>query len=334
MTESARAWESLEKRKKILDRHRPLPKELAANLEEWFRVELTYTSNAIEGNTLTRKETALVVEKGITVAGKTLREHLEAINHAAALDWMKELVGKKRTHLSEHHLLKLHQLILTKIDDANAGKYRNVRVRISGSTVIFPNPAKVPQLMAHFMRWLIRDSIKEHPLKVAADVHFKLVTIHPFVDGNGRTARLLMNLLLMQEGYPPALIRKEDRLQYIDAIEKGQLTGELKDYYQVIRAAIDHSFDIYFQAIGEKAGSREPEQNLLKIGQLAKLSGESVPTLRFWTKEGLLPVARRTDKGYQLYTHETLERIAAIRSLQREERLTVGEIRKRLLPDR
>lgn len=320
----------MEARKGELDRFRPLSRELVANLEEWFRVELTYTSNAIEGNTLSRKETALVVEKGITVAGKTLREHLEAVNHAEALDWVKGLVGKKRMDISQEDLLQLHRLILTKIDDANAGKYREVRVRVSGSTVIFPNPAKVPLLMADFIQWLTCDSVKESPSQAAADAHFKLVTIHPFIDGNGRTARLLMNLLLMQDGYPPALIRKEDRLKYIDAIEKGQLSGELEGYYRVIEEAINGSFDIYFQAIGEKAESGEKQRDLLKIGQLAKLTGESVPTLRFWTKEGLIPVAQLTAKGYQLYAGECVERVAAIRSLQKEERLTLDEIKKRL----
>lgn len=324
------SWEKLEAKKALLDRYRPLPKALAINLEEWFKVELTYTSNAIEGNTLSRKETAMIVEKGLTVAGKTLKEHLEAINHAEALEWIKKLVGKKRKDISEEHILGLHHLILKKIDDENAGKYRTVRVRIAGSTVILPNPMKVPPLINKFIMWL-HSKTAEHCLQTAADSHFKLVSIHPFTDGNGRTARLLMNLLLLQKGYPPALIRKEDRARYIDAVEKGQLQGELSDYYQIIYEAVDRSLDIYLEALEEKempTGEKPAKKDLLKIGQLAKISGESVPTIRFWTKEGLLPVAGQTPKGYQLFSRDCIERIKKIRTLQEEKRLTLEEIKK------
>ena len=237
------ALKKLIEKKVKLDAFRPLPPELVKNLEEWFRVELTYTSNAIEGNTLSRQETALVVDKGITVDGKSIAEHLEATNHAEALDYVKKLAEAKRQDVKESDILSLHQTILKKIDDANAGKYRNVAVRIAGSEVILPNALKVPELMANFIAWL--KSADGHPVDVASKAHFDLVSIHPFVDGNGRTARLLMNLLLLQEGYPSALIRKEDRRIYINAVEKGQLTGNMNDFYQVIYEAINRSMDIY-----------------------------------------------------------------------------------------
>lgn len=235
----------LTKKKQQLDSYRPLPQELVKNLEDWYRVELTYTSNAIEGNTLSRQETAMVVEKGITVEGKTVKEHLEAINHALAFDFIKSLVSK--THVvTEREILDIHRLILTKIDDHNAGKYRTVPVRIAGSTVILPNAAKVPDLMQRFGQWLQKR--EGPPVTHAAYAHFKLVSIHPFVDGNGRTARLLMNLLLMREGYPPAIIGKEDRRRYIDAIEKAQLGGNLDDYLTLIYEAVETSLDIYLEA--------------------------------------------------------------------------------------
>jgi Fic family protein len=244
-------------KKAKLDEYRPLPPDLVKNLDEWFRVELTYTSNAIEGNTLSRQETALVVEKGITVDGKSLNEHLEAINHAEALDYIKTLATSKRAEITERDLLNLHRLILQKIDDSNAGKYRNVAVRIAGSTVQLPNAYKVPELMSEFAEWLNQSPL-DNAVKTGADAHFKLVSIHPFTDGNGRTARLLMNLLLMQEGYPPALIRKEDRRVYINAIEKGQLTGELSDYYDIIYDAVERSMDIYLEALEGKPPVANP----------------------------------------------------------------------------
>ena len=146
--------QKLQAKKLRLDSFKPIQNELMKNLEEWFRVELTYTSNAIEGNTLTRKETALVVEQGITVRGKTLNEHLEAINHAEAIDFIKELVNKKRQNIQNRDVLDIHTLILKKIDDDNAGRYRTIEVAIRGANVILPHPVKVPELMERFFEWL------------------------------------------------------------------------------------------------------------------------------------------------------------------------------------
>ena len=152
----------LSEKKKKLDGFRPLSPDLVKNLNDWFKVELTYTSNAIEGNTLTRSETALVVEKGITVAGKTLTEHLEAVNHATALDFIQGIVRKNRKEISEKDLLDIHRIILSKIDEQNAGRYRNIAVRIAGMPVILPNAVKVPTLMEEFFKWLHKEN-KDHP---------------------------------------------------------------------------------------------------------------------------------------------------------------------------
>ncbi len=322
---------ALEEKKKRLDSYRPLPPELVRNLDEWFKVELTYTSNAIEGNTLSRAETALVVEKGLTVAGKTLREHLEAVNHAAALEWLAKLVSQGREAISERTILDLHALILQHIDDANAGRYRSVAVRIAGSMAVLPNAQKVPRLMSELVEWL--QQAAGSPVLTAAEAHFRLVSIHPFVDGNGRTARLLMNLLLLQSGYPPAIIRKEDRLRYITSIEAGQLGRPLADYYSLVCEAVDRSLDVYLSALDTTLEDQDlsapaGEEKLLKIGQLARLTGETVPTLRYWTREGLLTVAGTTPGGYQLYRPQMAQVVAQIRRLQVEERRTIAEIRQ------
>jgi Fic family protein len=225
--------DKLTNKKKQLDSYRPLPEALLRNLDKWFRVELTYTSNALEGNTLTRRETALVVEKGLTIAGKTLIEHLEATNHAHTLDWVKEQIERKPQTLCEKDILRIHDIILRGIDDSNAGHYRNVPVKISGSAVVLPNPRKVPDLMEGFAEWL-KDSQDLHPVELAAEAHYRLVTIHPFVDGNGRTGRLLMNMILLMRGYPAAIIRQRDRLAYISSLEKAQLGGLKDDYVKII----------------------------------------------------------------------------------------------------
>jgi len=322
-------------KKTQLDRLRPLPPELLANLEGWFQVELTYSSNALEGNTLSRAETALVIEKGLTVAGKTLVEHLEAVNHAEALDYIKSLAGNTRKAISEGVILDIHKLILGNIDDRNAGRYRSVPVRIAGSRVILPNPLKVPELMAELVAWLHRES-QAHPVAVAAEAHYRLVSIHPFVDGNGRTARLLMNLLLIQEGYPPAIIRDQDRLRYINALEKAQLGGSWEDFLALIYQAVERSLDIYLESadpsLRDDSGKqlkRPSKVDLLKIGELAKLSGEPTHTIRYWTKEGLLVISSRSQGGYHLYDPAMIARVREIRRLQNQERLTLKEIKAR-----
>lgn len=258
----------LTQKKQKLDGFRPLPPELVKNLDEWFKVELTYTSNAIEGNTLTRAETALVVEKGITVQGKSLTEHLEATNHVEALEYVKTLVGKKRQDITEQDILDINRLILNKIEAANAGRYRTQHARLTETDVILPNPAKIPELMGEFMAWLVGRNF-DHIVKIGAEAHFKLVSIHPFSDGNGRTSRLLMNLLFMQQGYPPAIVRKEDRLAYINSLEKAQKDGGLDDFYTLIYEAVNRSLDIYLEAL-------QPERESL---------AEPVPAQRFYTTD-------------------------------------------------
>jgi len=321
----------LDEKRQKLDKFRPLPPALVQNLDEWFRVELTYTSNAIEGNTLTRSETALVVEKGITVKGKTLSEHLEAINHAEAIDYIKGLVGKRRQEMTKDDLLNIHRLILQKINDPCAGKYREVDVELAGIDFELPSHYQVPPLMEEFLAWLVSDN-SDHPVKIAADAHLKLVTIHPFVDGNGRTARLLMDLLLLQQGYPPALIRKEDRNDYIDSIGLAQQLQDFDFYYEVISHAVERSLDVYLKALMPDKGQkfRMPEnKKLLRIGELAGLTGETAVTIRHWTDEGLLEVAHLTDKGYRYYRPEEVEKVREIRRLQNSERLSLPEIKMR-----
>jgi Fic family protein len=321
-------YDILTHKKELLNKHRPFDSALINNLDEWFRVELTYTSNAIEGNTLTRRETALVVEKGLTVGGKSLIEHLEATNHAQALDWVKKQIQRKPQNIVENDILNIHNMILKGIDDENAGHYRSIAVRISGSSVILPNPAKVPDLMHNLQKWL-KSTKKLHPVELAAEVHYRLVTIHPFVDGNGRTARLLMNMMLMMEGYPPAIIRKRDRAAYIGALEKAQLGGSKDDYFKLIKKAVDRSLNIYMKALNGETDDQSIEPKLMKIGELGKAVGESNSTIRHWTKEGLLTVADITDSGYQLYATDMVKRIEKINILK-EKRYSLSEIKELL----
>ncbi len=281
------------RKKSRLDSYKPIQKNVLDNLEEWYRIELTYTSNAIEGNTLTRQETALIVEKGITVEGKSVQEHLEAINHAEAFTYIQELAKqKKRNELKLQDILDIHRMILKKIDDADAGRLRNTAVRISGSTTILPNPLKVPDLMGEFIQWL--QTTTDNPIQVASDAHFKLVTIHPFVDGNGRTARLLMNFILIQAGFPPAIIKKEERSRYLTSLEMGQTKGQLDSYYELLNDSINRSLDIYLETVipQEESSQTKQEHIFYTTEEVAKLLQVDPESIRRYVRSGKLKAVK------------------------------------------
>lgn len=200
-----------------------------------FDIEYTYESNKIEGNTLTLQETALVIEKGLTIGGKSLNEHLEAINHQHAIEYIKELASEKQT-ISKRDLLQIHQLILQGIDNPNAGKYRNVQVLISGAKHIPPQPYLVPKEMESLFIWYNENKDHLHPVELSAEMHERLVTIHPFIDGNGRTSRLLMNLILLQNGFPIAILKgdTDSRLKYYSALETAQTQNNKQPFINLI----------------------------------------------------------------------------------------------------
>ena len=328
----------LTEKKKELESKKPLTLDVLKNLEEWLKVELTYSSNAIEGNTLTRLETAEVIERGISAVlkGRPLKDQLEAINHAKAVEFVRNLVEQKKGHqfVTEDNIKAIHKIILTGINDEWAGRYRESEVFIKGVSVEFPLPYKVPYHMKEFIQWLEAQQ-GGHPVRVAANAHFKLVTIHPFVDGNGRTARLLMNLILIINGYPMAIIRNEDRIGYLEAVNMGQTKGDLEMFYSVTEEAEERSLDAYLNATKGKPVipvlmGKGKEIKLLRIGELAEAARETKPTIRFWTKEGLLEVAKLTKGGYVLYGTKMIEKAQEIRRLQKEERLSIVEIKKRI----
>ena len=216
-----------------------------------FDIEYTYESNKIEGNTLTLQETALVIEKGLTIGGKSLNEHLEAINHQYAIDYIKELASKKQT-FSERDVLQIHQLILQSIDNQNAGKYRNVQVLISGAKHIPPQPFLVPKQMEDLFIWYNENKDQLHPIELSAEMHERLVTIHPFIDGNGRTSRLLMNLILLQNGFPIAILKgdTESRLNYYGALETAQTENNKQPFIDLITENVKETMERIIKVSG------------------------------------------------------------------------------------
>lgn len=243
----AAIFDSISEKKARLDRLRPLSAAALAQLQKHYDVELTYTSNAIEGNTLTLRETAEVIEHGVTVGGKSLRDHLEAVDHYDALLWMRDLAATT-TPVDEDVVRELHRRIVARSQPAIAGVYSTLPRRIAGSPVVFPNPAKIPRLMEEFGVWL-----KAAPLDPASafEAHFRLTAIHPFGDGNGRTARLLMNLLLIRGGYPPLAVRPEDRKGYLDALEQASLTEDLAPYQLLLHRRLDDTLEDYLKILQE-----------------------------------------------------------------------------------
>lgn len=237
----------LDEKKQKLDSKRPLPKETLKSLEENFKLEWTYNSNAIEGNTLTLKETKVVLE-GITIGGKTMREHLEAINHKEAIEFLEELV-QYNNELSEMDIKNIHAIVLKGIDNENAGRYRTENVIISGASHIPPDAIIVPESMEKLIYRYDEWKEKYHPIIVAALLHAEFVKIHPFIDGNGRTARLLMNFEVMKNGYPPIIIKNEERHKYYDALDVGALTGDYTDFIKMVTKQAEEMIDLYLKII-------------------------------------------------------------------------------------
>lgn len=196
-----------------------------------LELEYTFESNKIEGNTLTLKETDLIVNEGLTISGKSMREHLEAINHQEAIAYIKELTDKNTT-INEREILCIHNLILRGIYPEDAGKYRKVQVMIKGSSHMPPQPFLVAKEMEELFIWYQTNKNNLHPVILAAEMHERLVTIHPFIDGNGRTSRLLMNLILLQHGYVIANIKgtNESRMQYYNALEACQVENNKENF--------------------------------------------------------------------------------------------------------
>ena len=212
-------YERIDKNKAAIDTIRPFEGEYLRQLRKYYRIGLTWTSNALEGNSLTELETKILLEDGLTVGGKPLRDTFEALGHSLAYDYMFGLLGERR--ISAEDIKTLHYLFFKGIDEANAGVWREVGI-VTGSDYTFPAPAELEATMVHFCRWAKNERDNMHPVIFAAVLHLKFVSIHPFVDGNGRVALLLMNAALIQDGYMPAIVPPVLRQEYMAAIRSYQ----------------------------------------------------------------------------------------------------------------
>ncbi len=229
-----------------IDDYRPIDAHLLKQLREYFRIGMTYSSNALEGNSLTETETKIVIEDGITIGGKPVKDHLEALGHSEAYDLLFRLA--KHKDITETNVKELHQLFYYRIDKDQAGKYRKQKVIITGTDFIPPSPEKIPDLMKSFIEGIPGIRGKNHPVEFAAIIHKELVTIHPFIDGNGRAARLLMNLALLQAGYPIAVIPPVLRREYLDTLNKTHKGGD-KPFMNFIAGVCHESAKEYLRLL-------------------------------------------------------------------------------------
>ncbi len=257
----------LDEKLKRLNALRPLPASAVQKLREQFQIEMTYNTNAIEGNSLTLRETFLVVNEGLTVKGKPLKDHLEAKSHQAALEYLYELIEHNhRVTLSERLIRQLHQLVMQDVDREWAGVYRNGPVMITGTKHRPPEALEVSKKMHALVTWLNTNERKIHPIELASQAHHKLAAIHPFFDGNGRTSRLLMNVLLMRKGFPLTIILKNDRKKYYRVLSRAD-DGDYAPIIQFIAQTIERSLDIYLRALEPTTKKSEQYMSLAELSQ-------------------------------------------------------------------
>jgi Fic family protein len=292
---TARLATRIAEKKYRLDGLRPLPPATLARLSELMTVEWTYNSNAIEGNTLTLQETRLILETGLTIGGKSLREHFEVTNHREAIAYV-EALATEADPISPFHVRAIHELVLARIDDAGAGAgagaYRTTPVRIAGAAFEPPDPWEVPVRMEAWGDWLTGPGEDLPPVDRAALAHHRLVAIHPFIDGNGRTARLVMNLVLMRAGYPPAVIQRGNRRQYYNVLaraDRGQ-DGPLVDF---VARAVERSLNIYLDAGTSVSAPPADEDTWIPLREATAGTSYSQEYLSLLARSGRLEAMKR-----------------------------------------
>ncbi|MFN7161193.1 MAG: Fic family protein [Candidatus Gracilibacteria bacterium] len=308
---SKKLQELLDEKLAKLNALRPISKVMLMKLREKFEVDMTYNSNAIEGNSLTLKETFWIVQEGLTIKGRPIKDILEAKSHKDALDFLYDLIDhSKRNTFSERTIKELHQLIMQPIEAEYAGRYRNVNVFISGSPHTPPRALQVPGEMEKFIDWTVSQKKKMHIVEFAAIAHHKFVNIHPFADGNGRTGRLLMNVFLMHHGFPLTIIQKNDRKQYYRVLQEAD-EGNYQSLIDFVAQATLRSLNIYLDVLtpdGEKEDymllSDVVEQTpytleyLSKLARQGKLDAHKVQRNWVTTCEAVERYVRSTERSF------------------------------------
>jgi Fic family protein len=273
-------FKKIQEKKKKLDKHRPIPKDALVKILEDIRLRHTYHSDAIEGNTLSLQETKVVLEEGVTISGKSLKDHIEAKDDAEAFDLMIELAQKKK-QITQEIIQRIHETV-TKGTLTDPGKYRTENVRISGSKTTPPSFLKIVKLIDDYIKDI--KTLKMNTISKAAFIHHKIVWIHPFSNGNGRVARLLTNLYLIKEGYPPIVLKKEDRKKYYNLLKQAD-NGNLNPLTDFIAKEIHESLQYYLSILLE-------EERLIPLKEIAEYTNHSQEYLSLRARQGKLDAVK------------------------------------------
>jgi Fic family protein len=292
----------LQEKQAALSARRPLSPATLRLIHADLQVRLTFHSNAIEGNTLSLRETQLVIEHGLTIGGHTLAEHLEATNHAEAVRALLAMSDADMP-LTRGIILRLHRIVMDRLLD-EAGLWRNGAVSIRGSALQPPPAAQVPGLMDEWLAWLDGPGLAYGPVERAAIAHHGFVAVHPFRDGNGRTGRLLLNLLLLRSGFPPALLLQEWRLGYLEALSQAD-RGRYAPLLNLIGRAVEIGLDLYLEA----CDATPPQEDLLPLRDLAAGTALSAEYLALLIRKGRLAGVKRDGRWHS--TRAALERYQA-----------------------
>ena len=292
----SRLLERLETKKAQLDELRPLPDVAVNRLRGEILVEWIYNSNAIEGSNITLQETRLILETGLTVGGKSLREHFEVINHRDAIYYIENLVHDHEP-ITALKVRQIHKLVLAHIDDENAGNYRKTQVRIAGAPLMPPDSWQVANLMTEWGDWVNQSEKTLNPVSLAAQAHHHLVAIHPFVDGNGRTARLVMNLLLMRSGYPPTIILRVYRRQYYSVLAQADdgKPGPLENF---VGRAVENSLNLYLEACTPRTKVPGLEEEWIPLREASRYTPYSQEYLSLLARLGRMEAIKRGQVWY------------------------------------
>ena len=325
-------YEDLSVKKSELDRKTPLSAETLEKLRKKIELEMAYVGGYFDGSSLTCKETAEILYEDKTVEKHSLTEHIRVLNSAKVFEMISELAKKVNHQIDDSDVKNIHRIVVRNLDDNNGGMYRGFIINFQKGNHELPDSVRIQRMMNDFGMWLF-SARTLHPAAIAAEAHLKLMSIQPFGQGNACVARFLMNLLLMRHGYPPALFSRREKAEYWETLEKAIYNNDREGYDKLVCRAVNRALELHLNATDQKEVEVfDQEPYFLRIGQLAKESGERVSTIRYWTNMGLLETAGKTSADYTLYSSDILPRIKQLKDLK-EQRYTLEEIRQKLQED-
>ena len=324
------SFEELSVKKNQLESVLPFPPDVLDGLRRELDLEVASVGICFDGGSLTRRETELVLFQDKVVPDHSLKEHIQVLNMSNAFRMIFEQTLQHTARpFDENDIKNLHRVIVRELDDANGGMYRGFSMTFPFGDLDLPEPVAVHRKMDEIGMWLF--SVRTlHPVAVAADVHLRLMAVHPFAMGNGAVARMMMNMILMRSGYPPILFSRREKNEYWQTLKAAVYDNDRSGYDKLVYRAVNRGLDLYLKSGRmKKVEIANTEPYFLRIGQLAKETGERVSTLRYWTSLGILSPVGKTSADYMIFSSDVLETVRRLKELK-EKRLTLEEIKREL----